>query len=80
MQEQGKRAAFDPGKTNVGMQYGQYNSFENDFALNLTQQFDFPTVYTNQRKLTKEKTEGHGAYYKEKMRCPCWQAVNKKKK
>lgn len=58
LQEQGKKAAFDPGKTNVGIQYGQYNSFENDFALNLNQQFDFPTVYTNQHKLAKEKTEG----------------------
>jgi len=58
LQEQGKKAAFDPGKTNVGVQYGQYNSFENDFAFNLNQQFDFPTVYTNQHKLAKEKTEG----------------------
>lgn len=58
LQEQGKKAAFDPGKTNVGIQYGQYNSFETDFAFNLNQQFDFPTVYTNQRKLAKEKTEG----------------------
>ena len=58
LQEQGKKAAFDPGKTNVGVQYGQYNSFETDFAFNLNQQFDFPTVYTNQHKLAKEKTEG----------------------
>ena len=58
LQEQGKKAAFNPGKTNVGVQYGQYNSFENDFAFNLNQQFDFPTVYTNQHKLAKEKTEG----------------------
>ena len=58
LQEQGEKAAFDPGKTNVGVQYGQYNSFENDFAFNLNQQFDFPTVYTNQHKLAKEKTEG----------------------
>lgn len=58
LQEQGKKAAFDPGKTNVGIQYGQYNSFETDFAFNLNQQFDFPTVYTNQRNLAQEKTEG----------------------
>ncbi len=58
LQEQGKKTAFDPCKTNVGVQYGQYNSFENDFAFNLNQQFDFPTVYTNQHKLAKEKTEG----------------------
>ena len=58
LQEQGKKAAFDPGKTTIGVQYGQYNSFETDFGFNVNQQFDFPTVYTNQRKLAKEKTEG----------------------
>ncbi len=58
LQKQGKKAAFNPGKTNVGVQYGQYNSFENDLAINLNQQFDFPTVYTNQHKLAKEKIEG----------------------
>ncbi len=58
LQKQGKKAAFDPGKTNVGIQYGQYNSYEEDFAFSLNQNFDFPTVYTNQNKLAKEKTKG----------------------
>jgi cobalt-zinc-cadmium resistance protein CzcA len=56
--EQGKKAAFDPAKTTVGVQYGQYNSFETDFGFNVNQHFDFPTVYTSQRKLAEEKTEG----------------------
>lgn len=58
LQQQGKKAAFNPGKTSVGFQYGQYNSFENDFAFDLNQSIEFPTVYTSQRKLAKEKTEG----------------------
>ena len=58
LQQQGKKAAFNPGKTSVSFQYGQYNSFENDFAFDLNQSIEFPTVYTSQRKLAKEKTEG----------------------
>lgn len=58
LQAQGKKAAFNPGKTEVGIQYGQYNSFENDFAFNIGQNFEFPTVYTAQKKLAKEKMEG----------------------
>ena len=58
LQQQGKKAAFNPDKTSVGFQYGQYNSFENDFAFDLNQSIEFPTVYTSQRKLAKEKTEG----------------------
>lgn len=58
LKEQEKKAAFNPGKTEAGVQYGQYNSFENDFAFNLNQQFDFPTVYIKQRKLAKEMTKG----------------------
>ncbi|MBR9860986.1 CusA/CzcA family heavy metal efflux RND transporter [bacterium] len=58
LQEQGKKGAFDPGKTVVGFQYGQYNSFENDLAFSLNQQFDFPTVYSNQHQLAEAKTLG----------------------
>ena len=58
LQEQGKKAAYNLGKTDFGVQYGQYNSFENDFAFNLNQRIEFPTVYTSQRMLAKEKTEG----------------------
>jgi heavy metal efflux system protein len=58
LQEQGKKAAFNLGKTEVGIQYGQYNSFENDLAFDINQNFAFPTVYTNQRKLANEKIAG----------------------
>ena len=54
VQRQGKKAAFNPGKTGIGMQYGQYNSFENDFSFSIGQSFEFPTVYGKQRKLANE--------------------------
>lgn len=58
LQEQGETTAFNLDKTTFGIQYGRYNSFENDFALNLNQNFEFPTVYTNQRRLADEKVQG----------------------
>ncbi|WP_425391970.1 CusA/CzcA family heavy metal efflux RND transporter [Ekhidna sp.] len=58
VQRQGKKAAFNPGKTGIGMQYGQYNSFENDFSFNVGQSFEFPTVYGKQRNLANERVEG----------------------
>jgi cobalt-zinc-cadmium resistance protein CzcA len=58
LQTQGKRAAFNLGKTDVGFQYGQYNSFETDLAFNINQNFEFPTVYAAQRKLAKARTQG----------------------
>jgi len=58
LQEQGKKSAYNLGKTDFGIRYGQYNSFENDFAFNLNQRIEFPTVYSSQRKLAKEKIEG----------------------
>lgn len=56
LQRQAKKASFNPGKTSLGFQYGQYNSFENDFAFEINQQFDFPTVYINNGKLANQKT------------------------
>ena len=58
LSQQNKKAAFNPGKTNLDMQYGQYNSFENDFGFNVNQSFEFPTVYFSQWNLAKEKVEG----------------------
>ncbi|UTW61966.1 CusA/CzcA family heavy metal efflux RND transporter [bacterium SCSIO 12741] len=57
-QEQQKKAAVDPGKTWVEVQYGQYNSFENDLGVTISQQLEFPTVYTAQNKLAKEQVRG----------------------
>ncbi len=58
VQRQGKKAAFNPGKTGIGMQYGQYNSFENDLSFSIGQSFEFPTVYGKQRNLANERIEG----------------------
>ncbi|MFY0625434.1 MAG: CusA/CzcA family heavy metal efflux RND transporter [Reichenbachiella sp.] len=57
-ERQTKRGSFNPGKTDFGIQYGQYNSFENDFAWELNQNFEFPTVYSNQGKLAKAQISG----------------------
>ena len=35
LQQQGIKSANNFGKTEFGVQYGQYNSFENDFAIQL---------------------------------------------
>ena len=46
-----KRGYLNLSKTDFGIQYGQYNSFENDFAFSINQSFQFPSVYTNQKAL-----------------------------
>ncbi len=58
LSQQNKKGAFNPGKTSLDMQYGQYNSFEKDFGFNVNQSFEFPTVYVSQWNLAKEKIEG----------------------
>jgi cobalt-zinc-cadmium resistance protein CzcA len=55
LEKQGKKAAFNPSKTEIGFQYGQYNSYEKDFSIELNQSFEFPTVYSRQAKLADEK-------------------------
>ena len=61
LQEQGKKSAYNLGKTDVGLRYGQFNSYENDFAFDINQRIEFPTVYTSQRNLAKEKVVGSQA-------------------
>ena len=58
LEKQGYESAFNPGKTGLGFQLGQYNSFENDFSFSIGQNFEFPTVYANQKKLAGERTKG----------------------
>lgn len=48
-----KGTSFDLDKTDLGVQYGQYNSFENDFAFSINQKFQFPTVYSSKNELAK---------------------------
>jgi cobalt-zinc-cadmium resistance protein CzcA len=55
---QGRKAAFNPGKTGVDMLWGQYNSFEKDFAFEISQQFEFPAVYAKQKKLANARITG----------------------
>lgn len=58
LQRLGKKSSFNPGKTAIGVQYGQYNSFERDLSLNIGQSFEFPSVYANQRKLAGQRIIG----------------------
>jgi cobalt-zinc-cadmium resistance protein CzcA len=50
-----KGAAWDIGKTNVDIEYGQMNSVLKDNSLAISQSVSFPTVYINQRKLANAK-------------------------
>src|SRR5690554_1269215 len=54
----GKKSAINIEQTNFEIQYGQYNSFENDFAFNIQQNIAFPTVYSAQRKLANIELKG----------------------
>lgn len=54
-QEALKKTSFDLGKTDFDIQYGQFNSYENDFAFSINQNFKFPTYYSNQSKWAEEK-------------------------
>jgi cobalt-zinc-cadmium resistance protein CzcA len=58
LSQQNKKGAFNPGKTSFNGQYGQYNSAERDFGFSLSQDFEFPTVYTSQWNLAKEEIVG----------------------
>jgi cobalt-zinc-cadmium resistance protein CzcA len=46
-----KRTSWDIAKTNIDMQYGQFNSYTKDNSFTVSQSFSFPTVYTNQYRL-----------------------------
>ncbi|KSA12015.1 CusA/CzcA family heavy metal efflux RND transporter [Maribacter dokdonensis] len=51
-----KGASYDIPKTEFGVEYGQTNSIaDNDTRFNISQTFAFPTLYGNQKKLSKAK-------------------------
>jgi len=51
-----KGASFDIPKTEFGLEYGQTNSVvDNDTRFSVSQTFAFPTLYSNQNKLSKAK-------------------------
>ena len=56
--ELGKKSAVNIDQTNLGIQYGQFNSYENDFSISIEQKIAFPTVYSAQRKLAKIQIDG----------------------
>lgn len=58
IEELGKKTAIDINKTDFNIQYGQMNSFENDFSFDVSQQFAFPTLYSAQRKLASQHVTG----------------------
>lgn len=41
-----RKSAFDPGKTDFEYEFGQTNGFENDNSITISQNFDFPGVYS----------------------------------
>ncbi|WP_421751945.1 CusA/CzcA family heavy metal efflux RND transporter [Croceimicrobium sp.] len=54
--EEAEHKALSIPKTQLAMQYGQYNSAETDLALNVNQTFAFPTIYARQYKLAKAES------------------------
>ncbi len=57
-QQMMKKSSFDLGKTDVGVQYGQYNSAENDFAFSISQNFKFPSHYSHRANHAQESIKG----------------------
>jgi len=51
--------AFDPSKTQVGMEYGNINSFNNDTRFFINQSFSLPVVYRRQQELYKAHAASH---------------------
>ena len=52
-----QKSSFNPEKTDLNFQLGQYNSAETDFAFSLQQKIEFPTVYALQGKLHEQDLE-----------------------
>ena len=48
-----KGSSWDIPKTNIAVQYGQFNSYTKDNSFTVSQSFAFPAVYLNQNKLAK---------------------------
>jgi len=52
-----KRASVDIPKTNIDIQYGQFNSYTNDNSFTISQSFAFPTVYINQNRMARAQVK-----------------------
>lgn len=59
-----KGAAIDLPKTSFDGQFGQFNSYNNDNSVAVSQSFAFPTVYVNRLKLAKANIKSSEWQYK----------------
>lgn len=53
-----KKSAFELPKTNVNLQYGQYNSINRDMAFSVSQTIPFPTYFTSRSNLYNAELQG----------------------
>ncbi len=53
-----KQSAWNIDKTNIGFQYGQFNSGFNDNEVTVSQSLQFPITYINQGRLAKANVAG----------------------
>lgn len=53
-----KKSVFELPKTDVGFQFGQYNSIESDKSFQITQAIPFPTYFSARSNLYKSELEG----------------------
>ena len=53
-----KKSAFELPKTGVNVQYGQYNSINQDLGFNISQSIPFPTYFTARSGLYKAQLAG----------------------
>lgn len=54
-----KKSAFELPKTNVNLQYGQYNSINRDAAFQVNQTIPFPTYFTSRSNLYSAELQGN---------------------
>jgi cobalt-zinc-cadmium resistance protein CzcA len=52
-----QKSVFELPKTNVSVQYGQYNSINNDLGFQISQDIPFPTTYTAKAGLYKAQVQ-----------------------
>lgn len=53
-----KKSVFELPKTGVNVQYGQYNSINQDLGFNVSQSIPFPTYYSAKSSLYKAQLQG----------------------
>lgn len=59
--EELQHSGFDLPKTQLSGDYGKFNSIHNDNRIGVSQSFNFPTVYTNQKKMLQANFEASRA-------------------